>query len=109
MASLGEQAVEPAAAHWLRLKHPPQSPRTPPYPCQAYSCIDCALCAPQEFVLQTMRFSFIATLVVLTSAVPTSYLGDLDHRIESLWSKLQELRMEKDTVVERMTLEHTRE
>ena len=53
-------------------------------------------------MLQTMRFSFIATLVVLTSAVPTSYLGDLDDRIESL-------RMEKDTVVERMTLEHTRE
>ena len=48
-----------------------------------------------------MQFSFIVAIVVLASAVPHS--GDLDNRIESLSSRLQELRMEKDTVVERMT------
>ena len=54
-----------------------------------------------------MRFSFIAAIVVLASAVPTSNSGDLDNRIESISLKLQEL--EKDTVVERMPPEHTRE
>ena len=42
-----------------------------------------------------MRFSFMATIVVLASAVPASYLGDLHDRIESLSSKVQEMRMKK--------------